>query len=81
MNDMLNSDALLAYGLVSEPIPNGGTYTLTTRLGHFLCEAEELAGPRDPSWTILGVEFLVTNATGRCRTLGIPEIAATSQSD
>jgi hypothetical protein len=57
MNDMLNSDALLACGLISEPIPNGGTYTLTTRLGHFLREAEELAGPRDPSWTILGVEF------------------------
>jgi hypothetical protein len=57
MNDTLNSDALLACGFISEPIPNGGTYTLTTRLGQFLRAAEELAGPRDASWTILGVEF------------------------
>jgi len=57
MNDKLNSDALLACGFVSEPIPNGGTYTLTTRLGQFLRAAEELAGPRDSSWTILGLEF------------------------
>jgi hypothetical protein len=51
------TDALVAYGFISHPFPGGGTFTLTTYLGRFLREAEELAGPRDPSWTILGVEF------------------------
>jgi len=32
------------------------TYTLTTLLGHWLNLAEERFGPRDMSWTILGVE-------------------------
>jgi hypothetical protein len=58
MNDEPNSDALLADGFVSQPLPDGAaTFTLTTYLGRFLREAEELAGPRDRSWTILGVEF------------------------
>jgi hypothetical protein len=46
-----------AIGFVSDPIEGGGTFTLTTYLGRFLREAEALAGPRDPAWTILGVEF------------------------
>jgi hypothetical protein len=49
---------MLAYGFISEPLPDDrATFTLTTYLGRFLREAEELAGPRDRSWTILGVEF------------------------
>ncbi|MBR1071220.1 hypothetical protein [Bradyrhizobium liaoningense] len=44
-------------GFLSAPIPNGGTYTLTTYLGVFLRRAEEVAGRRDLDWTILGVEF------------------------
>jgi hypothetical protein len=33
------------------------SYTLVSRLGEALTEAEELFGPRNPSYTILGVEF------------------------
>ncbi|WP_046482371.1 hypothetical protein [Pseudomonas veronii] len=36
---------------------NGYTWTLVTRLGDMLQEATSLYGPRDMSWTILGVEF------------------------
>ncbi|MET4491645.1 hypothetical protein [Bradyrhizobium sp. LA7.1] len=32
------------------------TYTLTTLLGDWLYQAEERFGPRDQSWTILGIE-------------------------
>jgi hypothetical protein len=57
MNNEPNSDSELAYGFVSHPIPCGGSFTLTTYLGLFLRKAEERAGQRDLSWTILGVEF------------------------
>lgn len=43
--------------LNTTPIPGGYAYTLTTRLGHMLLEAEKLYGPRDLNYTILGVEF------------------------
>jgi hypothetical protein len=39
------------------PIPNGYTWTLASRLGDMLSLAEELLGPRDPKYTILGVEI------------------------
>jgi hypothetical protein len=35
----------------------GNSWTLVTRLGQMLSRAENLYGPRDRSWTILGVEF------------------------
>ena len=35
----------------------GYTCTLASRLGDMLHMAEELFGPRDPSYTILGIEF------------------------
>lgn len=35
----------------------GYTWSLASRLGHLLAEAEERYGERDRSWTILGVEF------------------------
>ncbi|MEE4140943.1 hypothetical protein [Pseudomonas viridiflava] len=39
---------------------NGGyTWTLVTRLGDMLQQAINLYGPRDMSWTILGVEFVL----------------------
>jgi len=42
----------------ANPLPNGGySWTLASRLGHMLRVAEERYGPRDPSYTILGVEF------------------------
>lgn len=42
---------------ISYPIPNGHTWTITSKLGHILKTAEERYGPRDYSYTILGVEF------------------------
>src|SRR5437763_957372 len=46
--------------LLSVKYPNGvNSYTLTTRLGQMLREAEARYGPRDQSFTILGVEFFV----------------------
>jgi hypothetical protein len=36
---------------------DGYTWTLTTRLGAILYEIEQACGPRDSSWTVLGVEF------------------------
>jgi len=39
------------------PGDTGWTWTLASRLGHILRIAQELYGPRDPNYTILGVEF------------------------
>ena len=52
--------------LITERLPDGSgyTWTLASRLGEMLQMAEELFGRRDPSYTILGVEFIV----------GIPQI-------
>lgn len=48
----------------SLPSNDGYTYTLPTRLGHILRLAELMYGPRDRSWTILGIEFnLDSNAS------------------
>jgi len=40
----------------------GYTWTLASRLGDMLKLAQELFGPRDSSYTILGVEFVGDNA-------------------
>ena len=42
---------------ISHPIPNGHSWTITSKLGHILRTAEDKYGPRDYSYTILGVEF------------------------
>ena len=42
---------------ISHPIPNGHSWTITSKLGHILRTAEEKYGPRDYTYTILGVEF------------------------
>lgn len=42
---------------ISHPTPNGYSWTITSKLGHILRTAEEQYGPRDYSYTILGVEF------------------------
>ena len=47
--------------LVAESIRDGYTWTLASRLGDMLHMAEELFGPRDCSYTILGVEFTNSN--------------------
>ena len=46
--------------LTTEQLPNntGYTWTLTSRLGQMLRMSEELFGPRDYSYTILGIEFM-----------------------
>jgi hypothetical protein len=45
----------------SMPIPNGGSWTLTTYFGQMLSEAEELYGRRDMNWTPIGVEFFASS--------------------
>lgn len=57
----VNSELLVTQSL---PDDSGYTWTLASRLGEMLQMAEELFGPRDSSYTILGVEFIV----------GIPQI-------
>jgi hypothetical protein len=43
---------------VAGPLPSGNSgFTLTTLLGTFLDRAEDLYGPRDQRWTLLGIEF------------------------
>jgi hypothetical protein len=46
----------------SRPIPNGGSYTLTTLFGQMLAEAEDLYGQRNLEWTPIGVEFFECDA-------------------
>lgn len=46
-----------AIGFACLPIVGGWSWTLTTRLGGLLAEAEQRYGPRDLTYTILGVEF------------------------
>jgi len=43
--------------ILAKPIPNGFTYTLASRLGQMLNMAEQDFGPRDKTFTILGIEF------------------------
>jgi hypothetical protein len=43
--------------LTAREIPNGYTWTLTSRLGDMLSLAETMFGERDKSFTILGIEF------------------------
>jgi hypothetical protein len=42
---------------ISTQIPNGHSWTITTKLGRILQEAESKYGERDKSFTILGVEL------------------------
>jgi|SRR5690554_1300970 len=42
---------------ISHPIPNGYSWTITSKLGHILRVAEGKYGPRDHTYTILGIEF------------------------
>ena len=42
---------------ISNPITDGHSWTITSKLGHIIRTAEEKYGPRDFSYTILGVEF------------------------
>jgi hypothetical protein len=55
----LGLDARTALGFCCKPLPgvDGHTWTLTTLLGTLLAEAEERFGPRDATWTPIGIEF------------------------
>jgi len=46
--------------LKAREIPNGYTWTLASRLGEMLNLAEEMFGPRNKDFTILGFEFMDT---------------------
>ena len=54
----INSNLLATQRL---PDDSGYTWTLASRLGDMLHLAEELFGPRDCSYTILGIEFVSDN--------------------
>ena len=43
--------------MIAQQIPNGFSYTLTSKMGDILNNAETLYGKRDYSYTILGIEF------------------------
>lgn len=47
----------LSPGFFCEKIPGGNSWTLVSILGDFLNILENKYGPRDKSWTILGIEF------------------------
>lgn len=42
---------------ISQPIQNGHSWTITSKLGDILHVAQEKYGPRDYTYTLLGVEF------------------------
>ena len=69
----IDSDLLVAQRLSDGC---GYTWTLASRLGEMLHMAEELFGPRDCSYTILGIEFGPDNPK-----FGILEIADISLSN
>jgi len=50
-------DAGELWRAVPLPAHDGYTWTLTSRIGDMLKNAEKLFGPRDMSWTILGAEI------------------------
>lgn len=70
MNKLINSELFFAH-----KTKVGYTWTLATRLGFMLREAEEMYGPRDKDYTILGVEFVGDNARiwypGNCKNIAI----------
>ena len=63
------------HSLITSKTPDGYSWTLTTRLGKMLNRAQADYGPRDESYTILGIEF-ESNAPqiwypGNCRHIAI----------
>lgn len=70
MDNLINSDLFFAH-----EIEDGYTWTLASRLGYMLKTAEEMYGPRDKDYTILGVEFVGDNPRiwypGNCKNIAI----------
>jgi hypothetical protein len=58
-NCLIKFSSEVATGFACSRLENrmGWTWTLTSQLGALLHEAERLYGPRDPGFTILGIEF------------------------
>lgn len=54
---MIVGSEMPAIGFMSLPIDGGSTWTLTSRLGWLLQQAEQQFGSRDQSYTLLGIEF------------------------
>lgn len=50
----LETNLIIAHRFADE---TGWTWTLASRLGEMLCDAEQRYGERDKSYTVLGVEF------------------------
>jgi hypothetical protein len=61
--------------LTTTKTPKGYSWTLTSRLGHMLSEAQEYYGNRDLSYTILGIEFEINGPQtwypGNCNHIAI----------
>ncbi|WP_316199220.1 hypothetical protein [Bradyrhizobium sp. SZCCHNS2002] len=53
---MLTTIPTVGFFKIRQEPSNVWTFTLTTLLGEWLHQAEEQFGPRDQTWTILGVE-------------------------
>lgn len=47
----------MATTMICQEIQGGFSWTLTSKLGDILTQAEQAFGKRDMTWTILGVEF------------------------
>ncbi len=69
---ILQLDPMLFF---AHPTSAGYTWTLTSRLGKMLQMAEEMYGPRDREYTILGIEFVGDNPRiwypGNCKHVAI----------
>lgn len=50
-------DIFCSNEILAKEMKNGFTWTIASRLGDTLHKAETRFGKRDPSWTILGVEY------------------------
>jgi hypothetical protein len=64
------------HSLIRSKTLNGDSWTLTTRLGNMLNLAQAAYGPRDDSYTILGIEFVENNPPqiwypGNCKHIAI----------
>jgi hypothetical protein len=53
-----SAESVCSDQILASPIKGGFSWTLPSRLGQILSEAESLYGERDKSWTLLGVEFV-----------------------
>jgi hypothetical protein len=55
------AESVCSNQMMASPIKGGFSWTLPSRLGQILMEAESIYGERDKTWTILGVEFVTSD--------------------